>query len=123
MASGNKVRGCERRTGEQADGWPAASQAHFNRLLTYIGRESNQLEDVDAGLVHASDGAYTAYPDRRRDYCQRVVVPALKQISLKAWQRDTGKSAVILIDARRGRDGRTRNVDSCCSYARQRGVL
>jgi hypothetical protein len=79
--------------------------------LIYIGRESNQLEDVDAGLVRASDGAYTEYPDPRRDYWQRTVVPALKEISLKAWQRDTGKSAVILIDV--DADGRTRNIESC----------
>jgi hypothetical protein len=70
--------------------------------VVYIGRESNQLEDVEAGLVRAGDG-YTEYPDPRRDYWQTAVVPALKQISLRAWQRDTGKSAVILIDARRGR--------------------
>jgi hypothetical protein len=30
--------------------------------IIYIGRESNQLEDVDAGLIRASDG-YTEYPD------------------------------------------------------------
>ena len=34
--------------------------------VIYIGRESNQLEDVEAGLVRASDG-YTEYPDPRRD--------------------------------------------------------
>lgn len=67
------------------------------------------LEDVDAGTVRASDGAYTEYQDPRRDYWQRTVVPALKQISLKSWQRDTGKSAVILIDVADA-DARTRSI-------------
>jgi hypothetical protein len=91
--------------------------------VLYIGRESNQLENVDAGLVRASDG-YTEYPDPRRDYWGTAVVPALKQISLKAWQRDTGKSAVILIDARRGRrrpHAKHRALLIMC--ARRRGVL
>jgi hypothetical protein len=91
--------------------------------IIYIGRESNQLENVDAGLVRASDG-YTEYPDPRRDYWQRAVVPALKQISLRAWQRDTGKPAVILIDARRGRRlPHAKHRKLLISYARKRGVL
>ena len=89
--------------------------------VKYIGRESNQLEDVDAGLVRANDG-YTEYPDPSRDYWQMAVVPALKQISLKAWQRDTGKSAVILIDARTWAATATRDtskdVDRVCAKAR-----
>jgi hypothetical protein len=91
--------------------------------VIYIGRESNQLEDVDAGLVRASDG-YTEYPDPRRDYWRTTVVPALKQIPLRAWQRDTGKSAVILIDARRGRrQPHTKHRKLLISYARNRGLL
>jgi hypothetical protein len=92
--------------------------------LIYIGRESNQLEDVEAGLVRAGDGAYTEYPDPRRDYWQTAVVPALKQISLKAWQRDTGKSAVILIDARLGRrQPHARHKALLIAYATKVGVL
>jgi hypothetical protein len=89
----------------------------------YIGRESNQLEDVEGGLVSASDG-YTEYPDPSRDYWQMAVVPALMQISLKAWERDTGKSAVILIDARRGRRRpHAKHRALLIAYARKRGVL
>ena len=91
--------------------------------IVYIGRESNQLEDVDAGLVRAGDG-YTEYHDPRRDYWQTTVVPALKQISLRAWQRDTGKSAVVLIDARRGRrQPHAKHRQLLIAYARKRGVL
>jgi hypothetical protein len=115
-----------------ADGEPASKQTvgllHRRHItidhVIYIGRESNQLEDVEAGKVHASDAAYTEYGDSRRDYWQTAVVPALKQISLRSWQRDTGKSAVILIDARRGRRRpHARNRTLLIAYARKRGVL
>ena len=92
--------------------------------VIYIGRESNQLEDVEAGLVRPGDGAYTEYPDPRRDYWQSAVVPALKQISLRAWQHDTGKSAVILIDARRRRRRpHAKHRKLLIAYARKRGIL
>ena len=91
--------------------------------VIYIGRESNQLEDVEAGVVRASDGAYTEYQDPRRDYW-RTVVRALREISLKAWRRDTGKSPVILIDARRGRRRpHARHRALLIAYARKAGLL
>ena len=66
----------------------------------------------------------TGYPDPRRDYWQRAVVPALKQIPLKAWERDTGKSQVVLIDARRGRRRpHATHRALLIAYARKRGVL
>ena len=115
-----------------ANGEPASKQTigllHRRHItidhVIYIGRESNQLEDVEAGVVLAGDGAYTEYPDPRRDYWQSAIVPALKQISLKAWQRDTGKSAIILIDARRGRRRpHATHRKLLIAYARKRGAL
>ena len=32
-----------------------------------IGKESNSLEEVDVGLIHAAENVYTIYPDQRRD--------------------------------------------------------
>jgi hypothetical protein len=95
-----------------------------SRSTSHLHRQRiDQLEVVEAGVVRASDGAYTEYPDPRRDYWQRAVVPALKQISLKAW-RDTGKSAVILIDARRGRRRpHAKHRALLIMYARRRGLL
>lgn len=123
VASGDQVRRRERRTGEQADCRLAASSTHHDRPR-HLHRPGIESEDVDAGLVRASDGAYTEYPDPGRDYWQRAVVPALKQISLKAWQRNTGKSAVILIDARRGRRRpHAKHRALLIMYARRRGLL
>jgi len=68
--------------------------------------------------------AVAVYPDPRRDYWRETVVPALKQIPLKAWQRDTGKSAVILIDARRGRRRpHAKHRALLVAYARKHGIL
>lgn len=52
------------------------------KQIKYIGKESNALEDVNAGLVHAEQGVYTEYPDPRRDEWQTKTLPILKQIPL-----------------------------------------
>ena len=51
-------------------------------------------------------------------------VTALKRIPLKTWQPDTGKSQVVLIDARRGRrQPHAKHRKLLVAYARKRGVL
>jgi hypothetical protein len=49
-------------------------------LIRYIGKESNRLEDVDAGLIHSDYGVYTEYTDPKRDEWTLKILPALKQI-------------------------------------------
>jgi hypothetical protein len=71
-------------------------------LIKYIGKDSNVLEDVEAGLVHSEQSAYTEYPDAKRDEWERRVVPALKRISLAELQAATGLSRRMLIKARAG---------------------
>jgi hypothetical protein len=69
--------------------------------ITPIGKESNTLEEVQAGLVHDEQNVYIEYPDPRRDYWSREVVPALRKLPLNVWERESGgKSRRILIDAR-----------------------
>jgi hypothetical protein len=72
------------------------------RALKYVGKESNHLEDVENGLMHATDTVYTEYPDARHDEWP-VIRRALWEISLDEFERTTGKSRRMLIDARRGR--------------------
>ena len=67
-----------------------------------IGKESNNLEEVDAGLVHSAEGIYTDYADPSRDTWERVVRPQLQQIPLSVLMRETGLSRRMLINARRG---------------------
>jgi hypothetical protein len=69
-------------------------------VLRYVGKESNALEDVDAGLIHAEADIYTEYSDPRRDEWTTRIVPVLKQIPLKVFERLSGKPRKMLIDAR-----------------------
>jgi len=70
--------------------------------IVKIGKESNHLEEVDAGLIHAPDEVYTVYPDQKADHWGRVVRPLLQKIPLSVQIRETGLSRRMLIKARRG---------------------
>lgn len=70
--------------------------------IKYIGKESNNLEDVEAGLVHSPQNVYTEYIDPRRDEWQTVVLPALKKASLSTLQKESGFSRRMLMKARAG---------------------
>ena len=51
--------------------------------LKFIGKESNSLESVDAGLVHSVKCAYTEYIDPKHDEWTTKIRPALKAIPLR----------------------------------------
>lgn len=70
--------------------------------IVAIGKESNNLEEVDAGLVHSAENIYTSYPDPRRDHWERVIRPKLKNIPLSRMMEETGLSRRMLIKARKG---------------------
>jgi hypothetical protein len=48
--------------------------------IRYIGKESNSLEDVESGLVHAAQSVYTEYPDPRHDDWHTKILPAPQKI-------------------------------------------
>jgi hypothetical protein len=66
-----------------------------------IGKESNHFEEVDAGLVHTEEDAYTIYRDPKRDKWEREIRPKLQKIPLSLLY-ETGLSRRALIKARRG---------------------
>lgn len=70
--------------------------------IVKIGKESNHLEEVDAGLIHSPDDVYTVYSDQTADHWERVVRPLLRKIPLSVLIRETGLSRRMLIKARRG---------------------
>jgi hypothetical protein len=72
-------------------------------LIKYIGKESNSLEDVDAGLIHSDHGVYTEYPDSRRDEWQVKVLPGLKRVSISDLQKKSGLSRSALFEILAGR--------------------
>ena len=72
--------------------------------ITYIGKESNRLEDVESGLVQDEDEVYKEYPDKRRDQWQTKILPMLQSMKLADLIRLVPQmSRRALIDLRAGR--------------------
>lgn len=80
-------------------------QRHHVRIeqIKYIGKESNSLEEVDAGLIHSEQSVYTEYPDLRRDEWQTKILPALREVPLARLVKVSGLSRSTLIEIRAGR--------------------
>ena len=72
-------------------------------LVRYIGKESNALEDVEAGMIHSAVSVYTEYCDPDRSEWQTKIMPALKCTPLALLVRKTGLSRRMLIYARKGK--------------------
>jgi hypothetical protein len=73
--------------------------------IKFIGKESNSLEDVDAGLEHSEKNVYTEYTDSKRDEWKTKIQPALKKTSLKLIVKECANflSRRALIDLRADR--------------------
>ncbi len=56
----------------------------------YIGKESNSLEEVKAGLVDDEENAYTEYNDPRRGEWAMKILPALRNARLSTLEKVTG---------------------------------
>ena len=71
--------------------------------IKYIGKESNSLEEVEAGIEHSAEKVYTEYPDRRRDEWKMKILPALRKIPPKVLVKMSGLSPTTIKDALAGR--------------------
>jgi len=91
--------------------------------ITPIGKESNNLEGVEAGVVHSEQEVYTEYPDPRREW-ETKVLPALKGPSLALLVRKTPFSRRTLIEWRAGRSRPHRkNQELLAKMVRKLGVI
>jgi hypothetical protein len=72
-------------------------------FIRYIGKESNKLDDVEAGMIHNAQSVYTEYGDRRRDEWETKLLPILKTVPLAVLAKRCGISRRALIDLRAGR--------------------
>jgi hypothetical protein len=89
-------------------------------LIKYIGKESNKMEDVEAGLVHSERGVYTDYPDLRRDEWETIFLPGLRKLKLTVLQNETGISERELKYIRAGKSRpHRRNREALISVLRQ----
>jgi hypothetical protein len=71
--------------------------------LIQLGKESNQLEEVEAGLAHDLDEIWTEYADPRRNPWRELVLPVLKNIPANELAVATGLSVRSVKAARNGR--------------------
>jgi len=71
--------------------------------VKYIGKESNHLEAVDAGLIHNGETIYTEYIDKSRDEWQTRILPVLKRLVLADLILESGLCKRTLLDIRAGR--------------------
>ena len=71
--------------------------------FTYIGKESNKIEDVASALIHSAQEVYTEYPDPRRDEWESTIRPALNKVPVEDVAKMTGRSRRTIIYWRTGR--------------------
>ena len=82
--------------------------------IKYIGKESNSLEDVDAGSIHSEKNAYTEYIDPRHDEWTTTIQPVLKKLPLRflvtKCKDHISRRAIIDLRAGRSRPHRKNQV-------------
>jgi len=82
-------------------------------LTAHVGKESNRLEEVEAGIEHDPDEVWTEYVDPARDSWRTLVLPVLRQIPAKELADATGLAVSTVKAARNGHTnphGRNREV-------------
>jgi len=87
-------------------------------LIHYIDKESNRLEEVEAGLVHSGQKVYTEYPDLRREEWQLKTLPALKKIPMAVLLKESGMSRRALQMIRAGRRPYPKNQERLAAIVR-----
>jgi hypothetical protein len=92
--------------------------------IIYIGRESNRLEEIEAGVIHSPESVYTEYPDPSRDEWQTRILPVLKKIPTAALVRFSGRSRSMLARTLAGRSRpRRRNQELLKSILHRLGAI
>jgi len=87
--------------GKQTEGLLQRRHISVGEIIP-IGKESNSLEEVEAGLIHSEENVYTVYFDPRTDYWERTIRPALKKVTNSVLTKETGIPRRTLQYARNG---------------------
>ena len=110
-------------SGKQTVGLLRRRSVQVERIV-YIGRESNRLEEIEAGVIHSPESVYTAYPDPHRDEWETKILPLLKKIPIAALMRVSGRSRSMLERALAGRSRpRKRNQQLLKSILHRLGLV
>jgi hypothetical protein len=117
------AEGCGDVCGKQAIGLLQRRHVRIEQIR-YIGKESNKLEDVEAGTVHSADQVYVEYCDTRRDEWVTKIVPILKKTPLAVLIAETGLSQRALISLRMGHSRpRRKNRELIAKMLRKLGLI
>jgi len=92
----------ENACGKQTVGLLARRHVQIDRVR-FIGKESNALEDVEAGMIHSAEAVYTEYCDPKRDEWVTKILPALKKPLLSFLEKQMPFARRTLSDWRAGR--------------------
>lgn len=95
-------------------------------VLTNTGKESNSLEEVQAGIEHEECDVYTEYRDARRSLWAVTILPAVRRASLAVLERECRghMSRRALIEIRGGRSTpHRRNENLLASVVRRLGLI
>jgi len=89
--------------------------------VLYLGKEANELEAVEAGLVHDPDEVTNVYRDETADdHWERVVLPAIKRVTARELAAAAGVSTRTIKRIRNGRQKPSRhNRERLASMARE----
>ncbi len=110
-------------SGKQTFGLLRRRHVRVERII-YIGKESNRLEEIEAGIIHSPESVYTEYPDPRREEWQSKILPVLKKIPIAALMKFSGRSRSMLERAMAGRSRpRKRNQQLLKSILHRLGLL
>ncbi len=109
-------------SGKQTIGLLRRRHVRVDRII-YIGKESNRLEEIEAGIIHSPESVYTEYPDPRRDEWESKTLPALQRLPVSALMKLSTKSRSMLYRARSGRGKpRQKNQKLLASLLRKMGI-
>ena len=110
-------------SGKQTFGLLRRRHVRVERIL-YIGKESNRLEEIEAGVIHSPESVYTEYPDPSREEWQTRILPFLKKIPVAVLMRFSGRSRSMLVKALAGRSRpRRRNQELLKSILHRLGAI
>ena len=110
-------------SGKQTFGLLRRRHVRVERII-YIGRESNRLEEIEAGVIHSPESVYTEYPDPSRDEWETKILPILKKIPIAALTRISRRSRSMLVRTLAGRSRpRRKNQELLKSILHKLGVV
>jgi len=110
-------------SGKQTFGLLRRRHVRVERII-YIGKESNRLEEIEAGVIHSPESVYTEYPDPHRDEWQTKILPLLNKIPVAVLTTLSGRSRSMLVKALAGRSRpRKRNQQLLKSILHRLGMI